>query len=67
MALGVAVMLAVVLGVATTALGATGGNFILGKGNLAASVTELVGNVAGGPAMQISNPNQSRRARGRCS
>lgn len=48
LALGVAVILALVFGVATTALGANGGNFILGKaGNAATKVTGLVSNVAG--------------------
>ena len=32
---GMAMILALVFGVATTALGATGGNFILGKANVA--------------------------------
>ena len=42
---GLAIMLALVFGVATTAIGATGGSFILGKGNTAGQQTSLVGNV----------------------
>ncbi len=39
---GLAVILALVFGVATTALGATGANFILGKANTADAVSSLV-------------------------
>ena len=54
---GLAIMLALVFGVATSAMGANGGNLILGKvNNAATAVTGLVGNV-NGTAMQVSNPN----------
>jgi hypothetical protein len=43
--MGLAIMLALVLGVSTTAIGATGGNFILGKSSNAGKQTSLVGNV----------------------
>jgi hypothetical protein len=42
---GLAIMLALVFGVATTAIGATGGTFILGKRNASGKQTSLVGNV----------------------
>ncbi len=57
MVFGLALVLALVVGVASTALGANGQNFILGKlNNAATSVTGLVGNV-NGAAMKVSNPN----------
>lgn len=43
---GLVAILALLLGVATTALGATGGNFILGKGNAATTPTSLVSTLA---------------------
>lgn len=60
---GLAVVLALLFGVATTALGATGGNFILGQSNAAAAVTRLVGNVPGGSALQVSNPSTEAGSR----
>ena len=51
--LGLAVLLAVVFGVATTALGATGGNFILGKANAAGATTKLAS--AAGTTLQLIN------------
>lgn len=54
---GLAVILALVLGVAATAFGANGGSFILGKGNAATKVTGLVGRVAAGPALAVKNPS----------
>ena len=51
---GLAIMLALVFGVATTALSATGGNFILGKANSAAAVSKLTANIAN-PALQLVN------------
>jgi hypothetical protein len=51
--LGLAVLLAVLFGVATTALGATGGNFILGKGNSAGATTKLTS--AAGTTLQLIN------------
>lgn len=53
---GLAVILALVLGVATTAMGANGNPFLLGKGNLATALTKLTGNV-NGSAMQVVNSN----------
>ena len=51
---GLAVIVGLVLGVATTASGANGGNFILGQGNAATALTRLTGDVQGS-AMQIIN------------
>lgn len=53
---GAVVTLALVLGVATVALGANGGNFILGKNNAATALTRLTGNVDGA-AVQVINSN----------
>jgi hypothetical protein len=54
--LGVAVMVALVLGVATTALAGTGvgARFQLGQTNTVNAITKLVGSVAG-PSLQIDN------------
>ncbi len=43
---GLAVIMALVVGAATTAMGATGGNFILGKANTATTPTSLVSTLA---------------------
>jgi hypothetical protein len=51
---GMATMLALVFGVATTALGATGGNFILGKANVAGTTSRLTASIAGS-ALQVVN------------
>jgi hypothetical protein len=51
---GVATILALVFGVATTALGATGGNFILGKTNVASTVSRLTAGISGS-ALQVVN------------
>ncbi len=51
---GLAIMLALVFGVATTAIGATGGNFILGKANGATTVSKLTANIAA-PALTLVN------------
>ncbi|MDQ3928108.1 MAG: hypothetical protein M3328_03060 [Chloroflexota bacterium] len=61
MALGVGVMLAVVLGVATTALGETGGNFILGKANSAITPSKLVASIAR-PTLQLVNKSTETAA-----
>jgi hypothetical protein len=45
---GAVVTLALLFGVASVALGANGGNFILGKDNAATTLTKLTGNVNGG-------------------
>src|SRR5215216_1050065 len=56
--MGLALMLALVFGIASTALGANGGNFILGSlNNTATAITKLTGTVGGGPALQVSNPS----------
>ncbi len=58
MVFGLALVMALVLGVATSAMGANGQNFILGKlNNAATAVTGLVGNVDGGAALRVTNPN----------
>ena len=58
MVFGLALVMALVLGVAGMAFGANGQNFILGKlKNTATSVTGLVGNVDGGAALRVTNPN----------
>ena len=51
---GLAMVLALVFGVATTALGATGGNFILGRANVAGAVSKLTAGLSG-PALQVVN------------
>jgi hypothetical protein len=56
--MGLALMLALVFGIASTAFGANGGNFILGSlNNTATAITKLTGTVGGGPALQVSNPS----------
>lgn len=52
---GLAVILALVVGAAGTAFGANLDNFILGQINKATAVTQLNGNVPGGPALQVNN------------
>lgn len=54
---GLAVILALVVGVASMAFGANGGNFILGQNNTATLLTKLTGNVNGAAAMQVQNTN----------
>ena len=49
---GIAMILALVFGVTTTALGATGGNFILGKANVAGTVSKLTAGISGS-ALQV--------------
>jgi hypothetical protein len=56
--MGSALIVALVFGMASTALGANGGNFILGSlNNTATAITKLTGTVGGGPALQVSNPS----------
>ena len=46
------------IGAGSTALGANGGNFILGKGNnVATKVTGLIGKVATGSSLVVKNPS----------
>jgi hypothetical protein len=55
---GLAIMLGLIFGLATSAFGANGGNFILGSlNNTATAITKLTGTVGGGPALQVSNPS----------
>ena len=58
---GLAIMLALVLGVASAGLGATGGNFILGNANSAGAVTKLTASIAG-PALQLVNQSTASAA-----
>ncbi len=51
---GLAVILALVFGVASTAMSATGGSFILGKANGADRVSKLTASIAG-PALTLVN------------
>src|SRR5215207_7246087 len=58
MVFGLALVLALVFGMASTALGANGGNFILGSlNNTATAITKLTGTVGGNPALRVSNPS----------
>ncbi len=60
---GLAIMLALVLGVATTALAGTGvgARFQLGQTNTVNAITKLVGSVAG-PSLQIDNNSTNAAA-----
>ncbi len=49
---GLALVMALVFGVATTAIGATGGNFLLGKKNVADAISSLV-KQGPGPALSL--------------
>src|SRR5215218_4615476 len=56
--MGLALMLALLFGMASTAFGANGGNFILGSlNNSATAITKLTGTVDGNPALRVSNPS----------
>jgi hypothetical protein len=58
MVFGLALVMALILGVATTALGKNGQSVILGKAaNTATKVTGLIGKVATGSALSVSNPS----------
>jgi hypothetical protein len=62
---GLAVILAVVFGMASAAFGANGGNFILGSlNNTATAITKLTGNVSGGPSLQVVNNKTDAGSRG---
>jgi hypothetical protein len=52
--LALATTLALVFGVATTAPGATGGSFLLGKANVAVAVSKLTASIPG-PVLQVVN------------
>ncbi|CAA9481032.1 MAG: hypothetical protein AVDCRST_MAG12-1506 [uncultured Rubrobacteraceae bacterium] len=58
---GLALVLALVFGVATTAIGATGGKFILGKANSATTVSKLTASIAG-PALTLVNNSTNAAA-----
>ncbi|HJQ30343.1 MAG TPA: hypothetical protein VJ827_13470 [Rubrobacter sp.] len=58
LALGVAVMLALVVGVASSAFGANGDNWKLGKSNFATQITKLGGNLGvNGAMVRLTNNN----------
>ena len=58
MVFGLALVLALLFGLATTAFGANGGTFVLGSlNNTATAITKLTGTVGGGPALRVSNPS----------
>lgn len=58
---GLALVMALVFGVATTAIGATGGNFILGKANSATTASKLTASIAG-PALTLVNQSAEAAA-----
>lgn len=53
--LGLAVMLAMVVGVASAAFGANGDPWILGQANVATAITKLVGDVNGSTVRLVNN------------
>src|SRR5919112_6599374 len=61
MVFGLALVLALILGVASVALSATGGNFILGKANEATTVSKLTVSIAG-PALTLVNQSTDAAA-----
>ena len=54
MVFGLALVMALVVGAASTAMGATGGNFILGNANVATTVSKLTASISG-PALSLVN------------
>lgn len=58
---GLALVLALVFGVATTAIGATGGNFILGKPNAASTPSSLAASIAK-PTLTLINKSTDAAA-----
>ena len=54
MVFGLALVMALVIGLASTAWSATGGNFVLGKANVATTVSKLTASIAG-PALTLVN------------
>ena len=58
---GLALVLALILGVASVALSATGGNFILGKANEATTTSRLTATIAG-PALTLVNQSTDAAA-----
>jgi hypothetical protein len=61
MVFGLALVLALILGVASAALSATGGNFILGKANEATTTSRLTASIAG-PALTLVNQSTDAAA-----
>jgi hypothetical protein len=61
MVFGLALVVALILGVASVALSATGGNFILGKANEATTVSKLTASIAG-PALTLVNQSTDAAA-----
>ena len=61
MVFGLALVMALVIGAASTAWSATGGNFILGKANGASKVSKLTASVAG-PALALVNQSTGAAA-----
>src|SRR5215211_3138451 len=60
---GLAVIVALTVGVASAAFGANASHFILGSlNNTATAITKLTGTVGGGPALQVSNPSTATGA-----
>jgi hypothetical protein len=60
---GLAVILALTVGVAGVAFGANGGNFILGQINVATAITKLAGSAGvAGPSLQIDNNSTNAAA-----
>lgn len=58
MVFGLALIMALLFGAASVGLAANGQPFLLGRAkNAATRVTGLVGNVAGGPALKVTNPS----------
>lgn len=61
MVFGLALVLALMFGLASAALSATGGNFILGKANEATTVSKLTASIAG-PALTLVNQSTDAAA-----
>ncbi len=61
MVFGLALVMALVIGAASTAWSATGGNFILGKANGATTVSKLTASIAG-PALTLVNNSTAAAA-----
>jgi hypothetical protein len=62
---GLAVILAMVMGVASAAFGANGGNFILGNPNVATAITKLtMQGTANGSALQVTQQSTGNGASG---
>ncbi len=59
MVLGLALVLALIFGLASTALSTTGGNFILGEANVATTVSRLTASVAGPALTLVNNSTQA--------